>query len=172
MVLSGSAEPESVGVETERETHVTMSWIVTNCHEIMSHRDNAAVSVIKSVLTTVTRAMQSVLMRSALSAFNRSLLEITIVMKVKLRGDDSPWASRDVILSVRRATWKQSWCNLWKIELLFGLWRWRAEISKQPSSASTHQPVSPTSQCLSAFPTNTKTILKGTNRKVYAVYIK
>ena len=67
-----------------------MSRTVTNCHEFMSHRDNAAVSVIKSVHTTVTRAMQSVLMRSALSAFNRSLLEITIVMKVKLLGDDSP----------------------------------------------------------------------------------
>ena len=165
-------DPRSRSQSELRQRGRLMSRIVTNCHEFMSHRDNAAVSVIKSVHTTVTRAMQSVLMRSALSAFNRSLLEITIVMKVKLRSDDSPWASRDVILSVRRGTWKQSWCNLWKIELLFGLWRWRAEISKQPSSASTHQPVSPTSQCLSAFPTNTKTILKGTNTKVYAVSIE
>ena len=166
-------DPRSRSQSELRQRGRLMSRTVTNCHEFMSHRDNAAVSVIKSVHTAVTRAMQSVLMRSALSAFNRSLLEITIVMKVKLLGDDSPWASRDVILSVRRATWKKVGVICEKLSFYLGFGGGeRAEISKQPSSASTHQPVSPTSQCLSAFPTNTKTILKGTNTKVYAVYIK
>ena len=141
-------DPRSRSQSELRQRGRLMSRTVTNCHEFMSHRDNAAVSVIKSVHTTVTRAMQSVLMRSALSAFNRSLLEITIVMKVKLLGDDSPWASRDVILSVRRATWKKVGviCEKLSFYLGFGGGEQRSQNSQAPP-VLTSQSAPPVSVC-------------------------
>ena len=95
------------------------------------------------------------MMKIVLSAFNRSLLEITIVMKVELLDYEE---NSFLALSVEdgalfcEGNLKKSLCNLGKVELLFGL----RVISKQPSSASTRPVLDPalpvpTSQCLSAF---------------------
>ena len=92
-----------------------------------------------------------------LSALNRSLLEITIVMKVELLDyEENSFRAPSVRGiggrdSLRGQLEEKSLCNLGKVELLFGL----RVISKQPSSASTRPPALPepvpTSRGLSAF---------------------